>query len=335
MGECSKCGKKAMTFTCRYCGDKFCSEHRLPENHDCEGLDEKVEEEKEEAEKQWFQEKESKDEQEERTVTASKRPKRQGFLRSMWNTLRSNLTLSIIVLTSLFYIVHQAYPPLKDFLTLSPALTQSAVEATNQALQQYSQSTGQNFELPFIDKSVITAPWTLFTVMLVHGSFFHILANMVTFYFFGTAVERIASKKEMLKLYLLGGLGASVSYILFRNLLVLIHQTYLLPGLIPLSPAVGASGAVVAFVGAVAMLYPQAEVLLYFVIPMKIKTAVYAFGGMEVVNLLFKLSGYTLPVIGGFASSAHLAGLLIGLWFGRKIRDHHRQQASVFNPLGY
>ena len=61
MGECSKCGKQAMTFTCRYCEKKFCSEHRLPENHDCEGLEEGVEKEKEETQK-WFEEKKLKQE---------------------------------------------------------------------------------------------------------------------------------------------------------------------------------------------------------------------------------------------------------------------------------
>jgi hypothetical protein len=27
-----------MPFTCRYCGEKFCRDHHLPEKHECEGL---------------------------------------------------------------------------------------------------------------------------------------------------------------------------------------------------------------------------------------------------------------------------------------------------------
>ena len=38
MTECSLCGKVEMTFTCMYCGNQFCTEHRLPESHGCPGL---------------------------------------------------------------------------------------------------------------------------------------------------------------------------------------------------------------------------------------------------------------------------------------------------------
>ncbi|MDH5374815.1 MAG: hypothetical protein OEZ21_03855 [Candidatus Bathyarchaeota archaeon] len=34
--KCQKCGKDVfLPFRCAYCGGYFCSEHRLPENHDC------------------------------------------------------------------------------------------------------------------------------------------------------------------------------------------------------------------------------------------------------------------------------------------------------------
>jgi len=38
---CSKCGDKfsSTPYECNYCGKTFCSEHRLPENHGCEGLE--------------------------------------------------------------------------------------------------------------------------------------------------------------------------------------------------------------------------------------------------------------------------------------------------------
>ena len=39
MGQCQLCKKKVeMPFTCSYCGQTFCSEHRLPENHQCPAL---------------------------------------------------------------------------------------------------------------------------------------------------------------------------------------------------------------------------------------------------------------------------------------------------------
>lgn len=39
MQRCEECGEEvSMPYTCSFCGDKFCSEHRLPENHSCDGL---------------------------------------------------------------------------------------------------------------------------------------------------------------------------------------------------------------------------------------------------------------------------------------------------------
>ncbi|MFW9778736.1 MAG: AN1-type zinc finger domain-containing protein [Candidatus Heimdallarchaeota archaeon] len=38
-GMCTFCGTSAlMGFTCSYCNDYFCAEHRLPEKHGCRGL---------------------------------------------------------------------------------------------------------------------------------------------------------------------------------------------------------------------------------------------------------------------------------------------------------
>ncbi|MCW4048387.1 MAG: site-2 protease family protein [Candidatus Bathyarchaeota archaeon] len=38
MVQCDKCGKdEYMPFRCKYCGGYFCSEHRLPEMHNCQG----------------------------------------------------------------------------------------------------------------------------------------------------------------------------------------------------------------------------------------------------------------------------------------------------------
>jgi len=38
-GACAECDERiTMPFRCKYCEKLFCSEHRLPENHDCETL---------------------------------------------------------------------------------------------------------------------------------------------------------------------------------------------------------------------------------------------------------------------------------------------------------
>lgn len=299
MAECSKCGKKSMSFTCKYCGKSFCSEHRLPENHDCEGLEEGLEEEKEQDQK-WFRDKNLKEE----TTSEPKKLATNSFAQDVMESFLGSTTLMIIAVTVLFYFIQNLVPGAQELLILDPSI-----------------------------KALLTQPWTPFTVMLVHGSPVHLLANMITFYFFGTAVENILSRRKMLKVYIISGLVASLAFIGFRNLLYLIYGAQM-GGMATLGPAVGASGAVVAFVGMVGVLYPNAEVLLYFFIPMKLKTAVKAFAGLESFNLVFKTLGITLPFIGFFASSAHLAGLAVGIWYGRKLKDRISRSA-IFNPLGY
>lgn len=39
--ECDYCHKVSdeLPYKCKFCGDTFCSEHRLPENHECIGLE--------------------------------------------------------------------------------------------------------------------------------------------------------------------------------------------------------------------------------------------------------------------------------------------------------
>ncbi|MFT4893198.1 MAG: membrane associated rhomboid family serine protease [Candidatus Nanohaloarchaea archaeon] len=317
MAECSECGRESMSFKCKYCGEKFCSEHRLPEKHNCPKMDEKIEEEKEETEK-WFKEEKVKN-----PAPSQKKPQYQK--RNMRNEfgrlLKNNYTVSIILFTSLIYLF-------QGFLNGNPA------------------SPASNFFYDlFILKpalaDVISQPWTLVTVMFLHGGLFHLFANMVTFYFFGKTLEKIVGGKELLKFYFSAGIAASIGFVAIKNLLLLLHGSTLTcivagacgPTLSVMSPAVGASGAVIAVFASVAMIYPDAEVLLYFVFPMKIKTALYAFAGLEIVLIGLKILGYQVPVFGAFASSAHLAGLIVGVWYGKKLRDRIGTRSTVLELM--
>lgn len=315
-----------MSFTCHYCGKKFCSEHRLPEKHECEGLESGKKEEympsnskdgavsskntgksekKEKPEQKWFKDKEVKSE------VHRNRSSTPRILKDIKNTFTNSYTLSIILITSMFFLAHQTFAGLDRLIMLYPAITQQAAAAAG-----YSQN-------------LLSHPWGLITVILVHGNFVHLLANMLTFYFFGTTLEKNIGSRKLLEFYIGTGVLASIGYVLFSNLLYFIHGAQLASGVGTLTPAVGASGAVVAAVGTIAVLYPDAEVLLYFIIPMKIRTAVGAFAFIEILNITAKLAGATLPVIGGFASSAHLTGLVAGIWFGRKIREKHGRRSRL------
>lgn len=315
MAECSECGKESMSFTCRYCGDKFCSEHRLPEKHDCEGLEETVEEEKEKAQK-WFKEEKVKNPAPSQKEPEFRKPTMKNELKRF---LENNIVFSIIAVTSAVF-------GLQLLMGTSPT----------------SNTFYQLFILNPELGNVLTKPWTLFTVMFLHGGMFHIFANMITLYFFGRPIESLVKAGEFLKFYFGAGIFSSIGYVFFRNLIGLIHGEALsciVPGMCggllnTMGPAVGASGAVVACFAVVAMIYPEAEVLLYFVFPMKIRTALNLFVGIEAVNLFIKLLGYSIPYIGGFASSAHLAGIAIGLWYGKKLRSKIGTRRTMFEVMG-
>ena len=331
MAECSKCGKQSMSFTCRYCGEKFCSEHRLPEKHDCEGLEsgkkEEFKQSSESSDQKWFDDKFSN-----KKSGKQKREKefqRPGFWNETKRILKSNIALLIIGVTGLSFLLHQASPLFKQFLTLSPALSEAAVQTTNAAWQEIYPGSANLLNATFFDRW-----WSLFTIMLVHSGLFHFLANMITFYFFGSAVEKALGGMKMLKIYLIAGLASSIGYIAFRNILYAIYGASA-NGIPSLFPAVGASGAVIAMVGLTAMLYPEAEVLLYFVIPMKIKTAVKAFAVIEIFSLATKLAALPIPILENLAASAHLTGLAVGLYFGYKLKDRYGRRSSVFDPIGY
>jgi membrane associated rhomboid family serine protease len=317
MAECSECGKQSMSFKCKYCGEKFCSEHRLPEKHDCSKMDEKIEEKKEETEK-WFQKEKVKNPApSQKTPQYQKRTLKNEFKRM----LGSNYTLSIIVFTSIIYLI-------QGLLSGDPSSP-----ASNAFYNLFILKPGIS--------DVISQPWTLVTVMFLHGGLFHLFANMITFYFFGTPLEKIIGGKDFLKFYFGAGIAASIGFVLLKNLLVMLHgstlQCIVAGGcggtLTVLGPAVGASGAVIAVFAAVSMIYPDAEVLLYFVFPMKIKTALYAFAGMEVTLIAIKILGYQIPVFGAFASSAHLAGLIVGVWYGKKLRERIGIRNTVFEIM--
>ncbi len=313
MAACSECGKESMSFTCSYCGKSFCSDHRLPENHDCDKLEEELEKKQEEDGK-WFENKDKKSEEKRRGRREP--PKKPSLAEDILNVFKDNISYSIIAVTVFFFVLQPFLPG------VSPPISQEAF----QMVQNNPFELSPLILYPSLEY-LMERPWTLFTVMLMHGGLLHIFANIVTFYFFGKPIENIIGGRETLKLYLGAGLISSLAIVGFQNLLNMIHG-------VGMSPIVGASGAVVAFIGAVAILYPDAEVLLYFVVPMKIKTAVYAFGAIEAVNIVLKLFNIYLPLIGGFASSAHLAGLLIGIWYGRKIKDEAGRM-SVFDPMQF
>jgi membrane associated rhomboid family serine protease len=151
---------------------------------------------------------------------------------------------------------------------------------------------------------VLKQPWTLVTSMFMHDhrSYSHILFNMLTLYFFGTFLVNLVGDRKFLLVYFGGGLLGGILFVLLASFTGDMSAT-----------VVGASGAVFSVGGTLAVLAPNARVLLFFFLPMPLWVAViFGFGILSIPNLF--------P---GIAWQAHLGGLVFGLIAGYIFR---RQQ---------
>jgi len=140
-------------------------------------------------------------------------------------------------------------------------------------------------------------PWTIISSMFVHGGIWHILFNMISLYFLGSFLIRAAGEKSFLAIFFLGGLAGNILFVLLAN---------------PFSTGIGASGAVFALAGALAIMVPRVPVFILFIpIPMPLWIAVII---LLVLSFLFS----------GIAWEAHLGGLLLGLVAGLIFRRRRR-----------
>ena len=165
------------------------------------------------------------------------------------------------------------------------------------------------FKVPLSNWFALPAVWwetysvgQLFTYMFVHGSTTHLLVNMLGLFFIGPSVERTIGSYRFFILYyvsgILGGLGWS-----------LLAQ----PG----SYCVGASGAVMGMLGAFGALYPNAKLLLWFVIPVRAWMLVLGLAIWELSETIGQ------PKIGGIANAAHLMGGVAGFAYAMSLKHPH------------
>ena len=140
-------------------------------------------------------------------------------------------------------------------------------------------------------------PWTIISNMFVHGSLWHILFNMLALYFLGSFFIRAVGEKSFLAVFFLGGLVGNAFYVLLGP---------------PLTTGVGASGAIFALAGALAVMVPRVPVILFPIpVPMPLWIAVII---LLALSFLFR----------GIAWQAHLGGLLLGLAAGFIFRRRRR-----------
>lgn len=142
--------------------------------------------------------------------------------------------------------------------------------------------------------------WTLITYMFLHLKFWHIFFNMLVLFWFGQIFLQNFSKKQLIGLYLLGGIAGGLFYILCYSLLPFFaDKTAIL---------CGASASITAIIIASALAAPNMPLRLLF-IRYEIKLKYIAF-----CTVLISIGGVSGDNAGG--EIAHLGGALMGLvWF--------------------
>jgi len=138
---------------------------------------------------------------------------------------------------------------------------------------------------------------TLFTSMFLHGSLFHLLGNMLFLWIFGNNVEDFLGSLRFVFFYLVCGLGAAFTQIVFSPNSRL--------------PMIGASGAVAGVLGAYFILYPGARVLTFVFLFVFIR--VVPIPAAYVLGLWFIAQVLNVGMGGGVAWFAHIGGFLLGL----------------------
>ena len=151
--------------------------------------------------------------------------------------------------------------------------------------------------LGFQPAAFFSRPWTVVTAMFVHAGFWHIFANMLTLYFFGSYFSKLVGRGRFLLVYFAGGI---IGNLLFWALAF------------PFTVAVGASGAVFALAGGLVVMQPRLPVII-FPIPVPIPLFVAVIGGFLILSFM--------PLV---AWQAHLGGLIVGLIAGFIIRRRER-----------
>jgi membrane associated rhomboid family serine protease len=161
--------------------------------------------------------------------------------------------------------------------------------------------------IPALFGDFIQRPWTIITYAFVHDleGIFHILMNMLVFYWFGKLFIEYLGSDKLIAVYVLGFIAGGIAYLLVYNFIPFYHER------IPSGGMVGTSAAVNAIVVASATLIPNYTFYLLFLGPVRIK---YIAAFFVVLSFLGSV-GYNA---GG--NIAHLGGAFIGFLYIKQLQ---------------
>lgn len=153
-----------------------------------------------------------------------------------------------------------------------------------------------------------SAPLSVLTAMFVHGSWAHLLGNMLFLGIFGNNIEDRLGRLPYLLFYVVCGYAAAYGFAL------------LTPG--STAPLVGASGAIAGVLGAYLVIFPRARVwgLIPFLFFLPLRVPAWLMLGMWFVLQALYSTGYGTSEAGSVAYPAHVVGFVVGLLLALPLR---------------
>ena len=158
---------------------------------------------------------------------------------------------------------------------------------------------------------------TILTSMFMHGSWSHIIGNMIFLWAFGPQIEDAMGPVRYLVFYLLGGMVAMLAQVASAP-----SSTV---------PSLGASGAIAAVMGAFLVTYPRdriRSVLFIFIFAKVTFIPACLLIGFWFLTQLFQAGAVATVKSGGVAYLAHIGGFIFGLVTARLFENPRRIASS-------
>lgn len=170
-------------------------------------------------------------------------------------------------------------------------------------------------------------PYQIFTYPFLHANFQHLLFNALGLWVFGSSVEGIMEPRRFLSFLLVCSLGATAFHLGYLYVTQIEAAAYvnMYGPADPFSaavlrridtPTVGVSGLVFGCMAAAGVLFPNALLYVYFVLPVATKWVVIVFLGYEVIAAVHSFTSESVRE-NHVAHLAHLGGALAGFVFLR------------------
>jgi len=172
-------------------------------------------------------------------------------------------------------------------------------------------------------------PYQIVTHMFMHGSFFHLLFNMIGLWMFGSMMERLWGPKRFLIFFLTCGLFAGLAqmgsyaytYWNVDHQLLSLDDIITYQNILRSNATVGASGAIMGVLAAYGYTFPNTQ-LFIMPIPFPVK-AKWAIMGIIALDIFGGISNSASDNIAHFAHvGGALAGFIIVLIWNKNNRQH-------------